>query len=70
MYLAHQCPKCGGYETVHVPPMSLEESVYDGILLLRHYGCMRCNWPFREFAFQVHLRTTPRPPRHVPHRPR
>ena len=62
MHLAHRCPKCAGYNTVHVPPRSPEEAVYD-MLLVRRYGCMTCNWPFRELALKVHLVKASRLPR-------
>jgi hypothetical protein len=67
MRLAHKCPKCGGFNTMAIPPLSAEETVYH-MVLLRRYACLGCNWPFREFAAKVHpvKRRTPDPARRFP----
>lgn len=34
--------------------MSRLHRLYE-LVLIRTYRCMQCNWPFREFAFNVRL---------------
>ncbi|MBI2679014.1 MAG: hypothetical protein HYX28_09555 [Candidatus Koribacter versatilis] len=62
MRLVHKCPKCGSFNTMAVPPLSAEETVYH-MVLLRRYACLACNWPFREFAGKVRLVRRPAPER-------
>jgi len=56
MPLVHRCPKCGGTRTERiVTPLNGHDFLRMLVLVLR-YRCLRCNWPFTDFALNVRFR--------------